>query len=662
MIILLMHIETNRLAIILSSTWLQRTGHLEFKSIDQTSYLPEQFIKGLTTASLQGRTQVVPDRACIPTASDEFSLPEDFPTASEERFPLLSQKDATAEEVCTADEVKVIEFGDSYEAPQEVADTGSASEGSAKKKGRTVAVTTEDMQKGRNDVKARTTLLLVLPDEHQLRFSKYKTAQELWAAILKTFSGNDATKKTKKNQLKQQNRSDLDTMSLDDLFNHLKVYEPEVQKKSESNYQNMAFISSAKNSSGKEKVNTASFSTASTQVSPASANVAAASISLDTACAYIASQSNGSQIKYKDINQIDEDDIEEMDIKECRAPRSQDRGRRENFKQGSKVEESAPKALIAIDRVGWDWSYMANKEEDHAFVAEQEALTEFALMAKSSSENKTGLPEFADDTITDYSRPSPSIESNSSDIQNIDSSVSENGESSESFMSKPMIRFVKAADSPTVIKTNKYETIRKPSVKYAEMPIQRISAVRTQSRVLRVPLGNSQNNIDDKGYWDNGCSRHMTGNISYLSDYEPFDGGYKKDVISLSQDKYVGDILKKFGYSDVRSMIESLMYLTTSRPDIMFAVCTYARHQVTPKECHLHAVKRIFRYLKSHPKLGIWYPKDSPFDLVAYSDSDYGGATQDRKSTTGGCQFLGRRLISWQCKKQTIVATSTTEA
>nr|GEV85342.1 putative ribonuclease H-like domain-containing protein [Tanacetum cinerariifolium] len=85
-------------------------------------------------------------------------------------------------------------------------------------------------------------------------------------------------------------------------------------------------------------------------------------------------------------------------------------------------------------------------------------------------------------------------------------------------------------------------------------------------------------------------------------------------------------------------------------------------HQVTPKECHLHAVKRIFQYLRGHPKLGLWYPKDSPFDLVAYSDSDYGGATQDRKSTTRGCQFLGRRLISWQCKKKTIVATSTTEA
>ncbi|GJZ54657.1 hypothetical protein Tco_0609542 [Tanacetum coccineum] len=109
-------------------------------------------------------------------------------------------------------------------------------------------------------------------------------------------------------------------------------------------------------------------------------------------------------------------------------------------------------------------------------------------------------------------------------------------------------------------------------------------------------------------------------------------------------------------------MIGSLMYLTASRPDIMFAVCACARFQVTPKTSHLLVVKRIFRYLKGKPTLGLWYSRDSPFELVAYTDSDYAGATQDRKSTTGGCQFLGNKLISWQCKKQTVVATSTTEA
>ncbi|GJR95663.1 hypothetical protein Tco_0267837 [Tanacetum coccineum] len=109
-------------------------------------------------------------------------------------------------------------------------------------------------------------------------------------------------------------------------------------------------------------------------------------------------------------------------------------------------------------------------------------------------------------------------------------------------------------------------------------------------------------------------------------------------------------------------MIGSLMYLTASRLDTMFAVCACARFQVTPKVLHLHAVKRIFRYLKGQPKLGLWYPRDSPFDLEAFSDRDYAGASLDRKSTTEGCQFLGKRLISWQCKKQTIVANSTTES
>ncbi|GJZ21027.1 putative ribonuclease H-like domain-containing protein [Tanacetum coccineum] len=163
----------------------------------------------------------------------------------------------------------------------------------------------------------------------------------------------------------------------------------------------------------------------------------------------------------------------------------------------------------------------------------------------------------------------------------------------------------------------------------------------------------------------------------------------KSDGIFLSQNKYVAEILKKFDFATVkttstpiepnkalikdeeaedvdvhlyRSMIGSLMYLTASRSDITFDVCACARFQVTPKTSHLHAVKRIFRYLKGQRKLGLWYLRDSPFDLEAFSDSDYAGASLDRKSTTGGCQFLGKRLISWQCKKQTIVANSTTEA
>ncbi|GJY20317.1 putative ribonuclease H-like domain-containing protein [Tanacetum coccineum] len=136
----------------------------------------------------------------------------------------------------------------------------------------------------------------------------------------------------------------------------------------------------------------------------------------------------------------------------------------------------------------------------------------------------------------------------------------------------------------------------------------------------------------------------------------------KEDGIFISQDKYVDEILKKFIYTDVkststlvdlekplvkdgdandvdvhlyRSMIRSLMYLTASRPDIMFPICACARFQVTPKTSHLIAVKRIFKYLKGKPTLGLWYSRDSPFELVAYTDSDYAGATQDR---TVGCE------------------------
>nr|GEY96303.1 ribonuclease H-like domain-containing protein [Tanacetum cinerariifolium] len=444
-----------------------------------------------------------------------------------------------------------------------------------------------------------------------------------------------------------RNMSDLNTISLDDLYNHLKVYESEVQKKSELNFQNMAFISSAKNSSEKEEVNTASVPTSSTNVSPASVN----------------------------IGTIDEDDIEEMDIKwnmallSIRADRFWKKIGKNISIQGtdvagfdkSKVEcfnchkmgHFTPKALMAIDGVGWDWSFMANEQEDHALVADEEAPTKFALMAKTSAEIRICYSIIKQ-------------------VCHSSSSASQKGESTGSILSKPEIKFVRPADSPTIVKSDKTETIRKSSVKYAKLyrkptkmsnvrgnqrnwnnlksqqlsnnfvmkkacyncggidhlsydcgkrvdhrssygknnnthksktprtvfhktgrppmrtnrpymnvvqpkrtysykpahsyikrPFQRTSTVRSQFRGSRVATvnrnfptvnrkistvnrkfptgntkfstadlgsegtaGNSQNHIDDKRYWDSGCSRHMTGNISDLFDYEPFDGGY----------------------------------------------------------------------------------------------------------------------------------------
>jgi hypothetical protein len=157
----------------------------------------------------------------------------------------------------------------------------------------------------------------------------------------------------------------------------------------------------------------------------------------------------------------------------------------------------------------------------------------------------------------------------------------------------------------------------------------------------------------------------------------------------INQAKYISDLLKRFdmtGSSSVktpmtpniplhadlsgnsvdqtsyRAIIGSLLYLTASRPDIMYSTCICARYQANPKESHLLAAKRILRYLKGTPSLGLWYPKDSGFELTAYTDSDYAGCKLDRKSTSGSCQFLGEKLVSWSSRKQNCVSTSTAEA
>nr|GEY35894.1 hypothetical protein [Tanacetum cinerariifolium] len=153
-------------------------------------------------------------------------------------------------------------------------------------------------------------------------------------------------------------------MSLDDVYNHLKVYKPGVQKRAGSNSQNMAFISSSNNSSRKSEVLTVQgASTVSAQVPTVSTDVAAASLSYDTVCTFIATRPNGSQIKYKDISQIDDDDIEEMDIKW-------------NFALLSMRDDRFWKKT-AIDGIGWDWSYMAEEDEaskNHSLVADEEEV------------------------------------------------------------------------------------------------------------------------------------------------------------------------------------------------------------------------------------------------------------------------------------------------
>jgi hypothetical protein len=147
--------------------------------------------------------------------------------------------------------------------------------------------------------------------------------------------------------------------------------------------------------------------------------------------------------------------------------------------------------------------------------------------------------------------------------------------------------------------------------------------------------------------------------------------------IFINQSKYANEILIKFGFESCDSvdtpiierskldkddvgtqvdqtlylsMIGSLMYLTASRPDLLFAVCICARYQSKPTKKHLEAVKRVFRYLKGTIHLGLWYPKDTAMALTAYSDADHAGCQDTRRSTSGGAQFLGDKLVSWSSK------------
>ncbi|GJV15085.1 hypothetical protein Tco_1360408 [Tanacetum coccineum] len=158
--------------------------------------------------------------------------------------------------------------------------------------------------------------------------------------------------------------------------------------------------------------------------------------------------------------------------------------------------------------------------------------------------------------------------------------------------------------------------------------------------------------------------------------------------IFINQSKYANEILKKFDLhksdpvdtpmvertkldedllgipvdqTQYRSMIGSLMYLTTNRPDLVFAVCMCARYQSKPTKKHLEAVKRVFWYLQGTINMGLWYPKDTAMALTAYADADHAGCQDTRRSTSGSAQFLGDKLVSWSSKKQTSMSISSIE-
>ncbi|GJR77651.1 hypothetical protein Tco_0090016 [Tanacetum coccineum] len=560
---------------------------------------------------------------------------------------------------------EVIEFGDSYRAPAQDKSVSGEATPSSRSKGRTVAVTAEDMQKRRNDVKARTTLLLALPDEHQLRFSKYETAKELWEAILRTFGGNEATKKTKKNLLKQQygNFKAEGSETLEQTFNRLQAIVSQLefldvpveqedlnQKFFDKPFTRLAYayycFGENRNDLDHNESDDLLIIIVMSMIRGPEEGRSSFS---NMACMVIFKYPTVEKVKVptaQSITQIDDDDIEEMDIKwnmdlismwadrfwkktesvEHQGVRTEGL-KKATIRKEPKVEEPSHKAMMAIDGIGWDWSFMAEENEaseNQALVAEEVVPTEFALMAMSSSssdnevyddsycskscrkntenlttkisklreelydsesdlcnykrglsqvearlvefkinESKfcekirvlerdlelkdykienltnelekvkkerdgidsklekfvnssknldqmletqrsvkdktglglneysvvppppaqvysspmpdlswTGLPEFADNTVTDYTRPTPSVDVTNdvrSELDGNNLTVCEHGGTSSNAVSKPISNFVKESGCPNVIKINNIENARKPTAKYAEL-------------------------------------------------------------------------------------------------------------------------------------------------------------------------------------------------
>nr|GEW86002.1 ribonuclease H-like domain-containing protein [Tanacetum cinerariifolium] len=430
---------------------------------------------------------------------------------------------------------EVIEFDDSYVVPVNTTDTTGGD-----KSIRTLTLTAEDMQRKKNDVKARTTLLLSLLDEHQLRFSKYKTARELWAAILKTFGGDEATKKKKKNLLKKQygnfkaegsetldgsqikfediNKIDEDDIEEMDIKWNMALLSMRVDKFWKKTCKKISIHGSDVAGFDKSKSYMANdeedHALVADEVAPTEfalmANTSAESKVFDNSLCSKDYKKNNDSLNNKitdltdklfDANnfiyhyklalaQVESRLVEckEREVKYIEKIRTLEYYNK-SYKEGNdslkkKLEtlqqekEGVNRKLAGLLTASKDLDNLIKSQrseknkEGLGYTAVPPPTAQLYLSPKKDL-SWTGLPECADDTVTDYSRPSPTVETISEDDQN-----------------------------------------RNPS---------EIVASPITSKLLSRQF---QNKIDDKGYWDSGCSRHMTGNISYLSDFEPYDRGY----------------------------------------------------------------------------------------------------------------------------------------
>nr|GEU41051.1 ribonuclease H-like domain-containing protein [Tanacetum cinerariifolium] len=710
----------------------------------------------------------------------------------------------------------------------------------------------------KNKLKAKSTLLLAIPDEHLLKFHSIKDAKSILEAIKIRFRGNKESKKMHKTILKQKyenfvasrsegldktydrfqklisqlelngevisqedanmkllrslplawnnitiimrNKPDIETLSMDDLYNNLKVYEAEIKGQSSpsSNSHNVAFVSSENTSSINETVTAAhDIPAAGSKEQPFASSYAndvmflslQVNQTLHNWITRIKSRltlmiwkkwiSNGSvseidednnQAKYRYIVEIGyhavpppyignymppradlsfsglDDSVFKFKISETRTSVNENESIASN---SSKEIKEEPKTVRSSAPIIEDW------ESDSEDECEDKTLTEQEISSTGQREVRpvwNNARRMNHQNFSKMTHPHPkrnfvptTVATKSGQVlvnaakQNSAASTSTARPKVNTAADRTNGKNVTIAGPKAVV--NAAEGKKENAVKSSECWIWRtkgklIDHTSKDSRsytLKRFNYGDLQYTLQDQGIFDSGCSKHITGNNSFLTDYQEIDGGVVAFGGSPKGGKITGKgkirsgkldfedvyFVKELKFNlffvsqmsdkknsvlfieteclvlspDFKLLDESQVLLKVPRQNNMYSfdlknvvpsghlTCLFAKATIDESNLwhrrlghinfktlnklvrgNLVRVKMIFRYLKGQPKLGLWYPKDPPFELEAYTDSDYAGSSLDRKSTTGGCQFLVCRLISWQCKKQTVVVNSITKA